>query len=396
VVVELLALGQFSGSPHFELPNIPGAILMQVSERPLLMTREVDGETYTVQQYDFALFVQRGGPCVVPPMPVRVGTKERFDTPMVEHRLHTKEVTLEATVPPGAPPDGAVVSTPALTVTESWSPLPGSARVGDAFTRNITLRADQVPGMLLPVLAHERVEGLAVYPKPPLIQDHTERGEFAGERLESVTYVCEQTGAFDIPEVVIRWWDPNAKTWHEKRLPAVKLEVAALAEDIAQTQTGQPAGATSRPVNWVWWSAVAAMVVLLALASPWLRRAWQRWQQVRLASEPGHFARLMRACRAGNAPGADRTLTLWLDCLALPRTALAAETTTDAALAKELYNLQETLIGRRPSWSGPALAIQLRAWRRHVSRQGRRHLTVARLPELNPLGEPARWNRQAL
>jgi hypothetical protein len=259
--------------------------------------------------------------------------------------------------------------------------------VGDAFTRNITLRADQVPGMLLPVLAHERVEGLAVYPKPPLIQDHTERGEFAGERLESVTYVCEQTGAFDIPEVVIRWWDPNAKTWHEKRLPAVKLEVAALAEDTAQTQTGQPAGATSRPVNWVWWSAVAAMVVLLALASPWLRRAWQRWQQVRLASEPGHFARLMRACRAGNAPGADRALTLWLDCLALPHTTLAAETTTDATLAEELHGLQEALIGRRPAWSGAALANRLRTWRHHKARRDHHPLAAARLPTLNPLEE---------
>jgi hypothetical protein len=104
---------------------------------------------------------------------------------------------------------------------------------------------------------------------------------------------------------------------------------------------------------------------------------------------PAHFARLLQACRAGNAPDADRALTLWLDCLALPRTAIATETSTDAALAKELHGLQEALIGRRPSWSGAALASQLRDWRRHVARQDRRHLAAARLPELNPIGKRA-------
>jgi hypothetical protein len=95
----------------------------------------------------------------------------------------------------------------------------------------------------------------------------------------------------------------------------------------------------------------------------------------------------MRACRAGDAPDADQALTFWLGCLALPRTALADETATDATLSRELHGLQEALIGRRPAWSGAALANRLRTWRHHKARRDHHPLAAARMPTLNPLEE---------
>ena len=36
-----------------------------------------------------------------------------------------------------------------------------------------------------------------------------QRGEFIGEPVETITYVCERPGTVTIPALVIHWWDVN-------------------------------------------------------------------------------------------------------------------------------------------------------------------------------------------
>lgn len=53
--------------------------------------------------------------------------------------------------------------------------------------------------------------GLGVYPKPPVVEDAMQRGEFTGQRVETVTYICEQPGTYTLPALTIpallRWLD---------------------------------------------------------------------------------------------------------------------------------------------------------------------------------------------
>ena len=60
--VELLTVTTFASAPVFEFPKIPEAILMQLEERPVLGTEEIDGESYTVQRHELVLFVMRQCP----------------------------------------------------------------------------------------------------------------------------------------------------------------------------------------------------------------------------------------------------------------------------------------------------------------------------------------------
>lgn len=42
-----------------------------------------------------------------------------------------------------------------------------------------------------------------------------QRGEFIGERVETITYVCERPGTVTIPTLVIHWWDLVVFSWKD-------------------------------------------------------------------------------------------------------------------------------------------------------------------------------------
>src|SRR5262249_313521 len=119
----------------------------------------------------------------------------------------------------------SLVSTSALTVSEEWTPEPKEARVGDAFTRTVTRRAPDVPAMAFPPLRVTDLDGMAVYPKPPVVRDHSERGTFTGTRIDSVTCVCEQPGTVTVPALEFPWWNVRTQTLGTITLPAVTLHV---------------------------------------------------------------------------------------------------------------------------------------------------------------------------
>ena len=122
-------------------------------------------------------------------------------TPTNEHRLQTEPFNIKVTAPKGAVAGEGVVSTSELSATETWSPKPVDAKVGNAFARTITVHVHVAPAMLLPAPNFGNPEGFAIYPKSQQIQNHTECGEFIGECIDTVTYVstlaggCRQSGA---------------------------------------------------------------------------------------------------------------------------------------------------------------------------------------------------------
>jgi hypothetical protein len=245
ITVELLTTF-FSGAPVFQLPSLPQAILMQIEDRPVLSTEEIDGATYNVQQHELALFGLQPRVYEVPPFTVRFASAPRFGDPPVEHRFTTQPMRVEVRLPPGAENLPGLISTRELHVTQTWQPEPKkSARLGDAFTRTITLTAPDVPAMVFPPSPLARGEGLTVYPQQPIVQDQVERGTFTGQRTQTVTYVCERPGSVTLPALAIPWWDVTQQKLMQATLPALTLQVVA-------------------PSRWRPWWVVGVGLVLLA------------------------------------------------------------------------------------------------------------------------------------
>ena len=403
--VDLLSPTMFSGTPTFDIPKVPGAVLMKVEERPTLSTEEIDDVTYSIQRHAFVLFPQRPGTLVIPAFQARFAVAPAYGKPPVAQQVMLDPLKVEVKMPPGAEGLSMLISTTDLTVEDRWSPALSDdhtmhLKVGDALTRTLTRRATNVTGMVFPPIpfTFDSNDGLGVYPKPPDVQDTTQRGDFTGQRIDTVTYICETVGTYRLPALSMPWFDIDDEQLKHVELPAVTLEVAEnpqLAVDAPMPQVSQ-----SQPTANVWWW-IVGLVVVIAIAA-WLCQRFYRplvtrlnmWRRRRAEREAAYFARLKTACHSGNPAMAYEALRHWIDCLHDGDEVITIDQFVDDAedtdlrdqvehLEQQLFALPET---PDEQWSGQALYQCLAAVRKQIyQRNLHSHLQSQQaLPPLNP------------
>jgi hypothetical protein len=192
-----------------------------------------------------------------------------------------------------------------------------------------------------------------------------------------------------LPALVIPWWDLKNQKLMQVTLPAVTLDAAPA------PPSGADAVASASKVagrQWLWWTVGTVLLLTVAVATIWRRREmllapWELRQAKRYASETGSFARLLEACRAGNAKVAYNELLHWLESTHRGTDSATIEAFLvghpDADLQLQVEALQEFILGRATHWNGPALADALRwACQQHIRQRTTKD--KARLPALNP------------
>ena len=227
LVVDLLAPGYFSGTPSFDLPKIPGTVIIPPVGSPVVSTEDIGGVSYTTQRHEVLLFSQVEGSVTVPACEVRLEFKRSpLDHDPVQQAVKTQEVTFKVARPPGTQPGQLVITSRELQVEESWKPEPGPhAKMGDAFVRTLKWTAGDVTGMAFPPFKPAPIHGLGIYTADPVVEDSSPRGSLHGERIDTVTYVCKSGGHFEIPPLSVTWWDPEAKQLKKIAFKAHAFEV---------------------------------------------------------------------------------------------------------------------------------------------------------------------------
>jgi hypothetical protein len=305
VVIELLSPTIFSGVPTFDWPEIAGMTVIEAGH-PIVSSETIEGQPFNVQRHEFAVFTQAAGEVVIPPFAVRFARRDETGGGSVEVKGQTPELRFRAKRPPGSERLGYVITTDDFTVEESWNPQPGPVAVGAVFKRTITQHAKDVAGMALAPASSDAPPGVRVYPGRPAVNDDLERGDFSGERSETVTYLCESPGSFTLPAQSFAWWNSTSAELQTKTLPAVTFEVRGVAKN--RTEQLPETRAT------VLWIGVALLAVL--------GLGW--WQRGRLRAAARHFharlhdperetsTRLGKACAADDAAAAYGALQDWL------------------------------------------------------------------------------------
>jgi hypothetical protein len=298
-------------------------------------------------------------------------------------------LAIPAKWPPGADQLGAIVCANDFNVEESWKPQPGkTAHVGDSFTRTITMTAGDVPAMVFPAIPTPPVDGLKTYPGQPTVNDHSERGEFTGQRIDSVTCVCAAPGEVALPALVIPWWNLKASKLEQAQLPEKRFQ-------ILEAANAPPAPATIVAQKRRHWPVILGMllaaVAMLSLAfSKTIRSRWREWETDRTNSEPGRFHALLQACHRNDPLSALNALYRWLDANpASNQVRNAADlAASNPHLASAITELETAAINGGASWTGDSLAAQLKSAR---DPQLRKSISRDRsiLPALNPHDSPA-------
>ena len=289
--------------------EVDGAYMLRLESQGTRLGETIEGDSYSGQRYEFMLFAQRDGKLTIPPAAVDVEVKTwgAGGGTRIE-RMSLSGVEFMARTPPGAEGTYGLISTSNLTANQDWDRKSDSPMVGDAIKRTITLRAEDVSGMAFAPMRYSEIEGVGIYPGEPTVDDQFARGDLAGTRIETVTYVFEHAGDVDIPDVYLSWWDVSAEELKQIVLPGLSLSITGSL--VAES------GTEEQPYKSFSWLALLAMTIAVIVALIFagnLAGRWAAWRMSRKENEATFFRQVRRSARSGDPKAVLRDTMHWLD-----------------------------------------------------------------------------------
>jgi hypothetical protein len=329
LTVDVFVPTWFTSAPKFPPIGVKDAIVMFLEQGGENMNEIVGGQSYAGQRRLYLIYPQRAGDYEVPAFEVKI--RYAVDAkPSPRTPVPAKGGRFTATIPAAAAGLDYFLATPSFKMTETTDRPLEELKVGDSFTRTITMTASDAFAIMLPPLRFEPMEGVSVYPAKPVVSDSGGERDVqrVGKRVESATYVLRQEGDFDLPEIAVAWWDTFARQLRRETLPATHVHVAANpglaaeiplpsdAEDAPPPGRFHAAGQALRRYGPYALAATALVALLLRLFRSRieaLRAQRAARQREREASEAAALERLEQAARSGRAGELLVATYRWLD-----------------------------------------------------------------------------------
>ncbi|HCI1834150.1 TPA: protein BatD, partial [Pseudomonas aeruginosa] len=190
--------------------------------------KEINGIRHGVIEVRYAIFPQKSGTLEIPaqafsatlvdrgsddynPFGPRPGRQMRVTSPSIPLQVRPK--------PADYPADAPWMPARALSISESWSPQPEQAQVGESLTRNVLLKVEGLSGTQLPPLPLPDVQGLRRYPDQPQLADQSTDQGLIGSREEREALVPEQAGRIELPALEVVWWNTREDRLERTSLP---------------------------------------------------------------------------------------------------------------------------------------------------------------------------------
>jgi len=385
--IDILAPDAWAKIARFDTIELPGAYVLPLKGEGTRIQETVDGTSYSGQRYELSIYPQRTGKFELQMPPLEVETRTfGAASDSLRETVSLPPVTFESRVPPGAEGMRGLVSTTRLEASQSWEPDISEIEVGDAISRTIRLEAAAVSGMAFEPLQQEEIPGLASYPARVSIEDRQERGTIEGVRTESITYVAERAGSYELPAIRINWWNLASETLEQIELEGRRFQAKPGAHG------SLPALSTAGSRTWIVSTAVIlALLLVLFLFRHRLMDGWRRMADARAESESRAFRALKSSVRQGRTQLILRDLMRWIDKIDAgnrPATLDAfARRYCDPAGQQRMMQLQQSLLDDEAEFPDKQALLQVlkRARRRARQEPGQEAAgTANRLPPLNP------------
>ncbi|WP_233382955.1 hypothetical protein [Methylobacterium sp. C25] len=286
-------------------------------------------------------------------------------------------------LPPGLDTSQPVIATTNLTVTQAWSQDSKQAhlKIGDALVRTIRREASGMPAMGMADLVFAAPSGVRLYVDPPRSLDRINRGEVVGSRIDTVTYVFEKPGAYDLPELKQSWWNLASHEARTETLAGTHVAVAgSLTAAKARTAQDRLNASTLAVITLL---VLGALAVVLLISRKSIATSVRRSRDARRASEIWAYKELCHIAPSGDECATYDALRVWLS--RMPEAARQASK-EDAPLARSTTALASSLFGREGNWSaadGETLKYSVIAFRSETAETPASIQNQA-LPSLNP------------
>lgn len=151
---------------------------------------------------------------------IEVAVSVNTESGIVSGVAYTKTTEFEVVLPEVLEniPDYIVTSNFSLDVEGAFD-QEQAYKIGSAVTQAVTFRAENVPGMMLPVLSPPELPGVSIYQKPAKIEDQSNRGSLTGVKMQSFSYIFEKKGEYLLPEQSFYWWNNITKELEKVIIP---------------------------------------------------------------------------------------------------------------------------------------------------------------------------------
>jgi hypothetical protein len=262
-------------------PQFDGALVERLRNQHSF-ERRVQGRTYRVYEWVYALYPQHSGEWVIPP--------QRFEGELLHQRQlrlvseQTQALTLQVKpIPPNYPDNQPWIAAKSLKLEQHWGEHPAALHVGDTLNRQIRLQAKGLKASQLPDPQWPPQTGLRLYADPLEQTEHLEDLSIYSVKTQNTTAVLQQAGKLNLQAIELPWWNTQTDQLEIARLDAREFDVLAKPAPL-DTPTPEPA-AENTPNPWPYISAALALAWLLTLYALW-RRSRQPISPVQTSAAP--------------------------------------------------------------------------------------------------------------
>lgn len=337
--VRIFFASPFDQGAQLSDPSADNALIQRLGTNETSYQEVINGLRYNVIERRYVMFPQSSGSLHIDPITFNATVGRRrvgsiFSTQTTGGRpinlsSEAHDIIVKSK-PASYPADATWLPSSNLVLQESWSRDLQGIEVGEAVTRNLTLRADGISSSLLPDLVYPESDSLKYYPDQANREDLATQNGVTGVRSQGTAIVASQAGDFTIPAIEVPWWNTETDSLEFARLPAYTLNIInsnarpgsqnsiQLDNTTPVVNTGMNDGAgNSSGISPLWYLATA----LLALAWLFSTGMWYRTrlalqnavQSMHFGASPGLQAATQSAARpAKQTPSSESSLRVLL------------------------------------------------------------------------------------
>jgi len=204
----------------FSLDDVIAAgMIVKWSEQAPPPDEKHEGEVrFLVQHRTLLVFPQSEGELALPPI------LARWTDPVTKASTvaRSNELRFQAAVPAGAGTELPLVAS-SVTLQQTFDRDLSKVRVGDGFTRTLTLHATDTDPIVFPELLLADTPGLTGYPSAPRARASSERGEIQADLTLRTTYVVDRVGPHHMAGVTLRWLEPRTGRYLDATVPELSF-----------------------------------------------------------------------------------------------------------------------------------------------------------------------------
>jgi hypothetical protein len=297
---------------------------------------ERNGVRYRVLERHYAIFPERSGDLLIPPLQLSGRLVERRSDRLWQPTVRGRRIQVSSD-----PVQLTIQARPSSFSGNSWQPARnlelsqqisagGSLRVGEPVTRTVIVDAVGLEENMITEPAWPDIPNARIYPDQPQGISRDDGQWVLGHKEFRYAIVPEQEGELVLTELKVHWWDTVNNRQQTAVLPAKRIEVQASAvTPVAQPEAvvsdtpavmagnGEIAGVVYEPGYWRWLAILFAILWLLTLAVAWRLRGLSELTPngvglIQSEDEKQILKQLQRFCEKNNAGQARQALANWL------------------------------------------------------------------------------------